>query len=225
MTTLKLDWCSHEAAKYAVEHWHYSRKMPKSKLAKIGVWENAVFVGAVVFGVGANNHSASAVGLQVTEVCELVRVALNKHQTPVSKIVSVAVKMIRREFGALRLILSYADPEQGHHGGIYQAMGWLYAGTSTPQRELLVEGRFMHKRVASLRYGTASPERIKQMTGHRVEYGPVQWKHTYYLPLDDAMRKQIAPLAKPYPKRVTRGQGEIDSAAQSNGQTDGASPI
>jgi hypothetical protein len=21
---LKLDWCSHAAAKYAVEHWHYS---------------------------------------------------------------------------------------------------------------------------------------------------------------------------------------------------------
>ena len=41
---LHLDWCSHKAAKYAVEHWHYSKRMPKSKLVKIGVWENNVFV-------------------------------------------------------------------------------------------------------------------------------------------------------------------------------------
>ena len=42
---LRLDWCSYEAAKYAVEHWHYSKRMPKSKLAKIGVWEDGEFIG------------------------------------------------------------------------------------------------------------------------------------------------------------------------------------
>lgn len=83
----------------------------------------------------------------------------------------------------------------------------------------------MHKRTASSLYGTASPERIKQMTGRRVEYGPIQWKHTYYLPLDDAMRKQITPLAKPYPKRVTRDRGEIDNAPHSNAETEDASSI
>jgi hypothetical protein len=59
----------------------------------------------------------------------------------------------------------------------------------------------MHKRAASSKWGTASPERIRKMTGRDVEYGPVEWKHTYLMPLDDAMRQQIAPLAKPYPKR------------------------
>ena len=29
-------------------------------------------------------------------------------------------------------------------------------------------------------------------------------KHRYLMPLDAAMREQIAPLAKPYPKRTTR---------------------
>ena len=49
---LKLDWCSHEAAKYAVEHWHYSGRIPPSKLAKVGVWEDGQFIGAIVYGVG-----------------------------------------------------------------------------------------------------------------------------------------------------------------------------
>ena len=30
---LRLDWVGHDAAKFAVEHWHYSHAMPKSKLA------------------------------------------------------------------------------------------------------------------------------------------------------------------------------------------------
>ena len=50
---LKLDWATHEAATYAVEHWHYSHTMPKSKLVKIGVWEDGKFIGVVLFGVGA----------------------------------------------------------------------------------------------------------------------------------------------------------------------------
>ncbi len=43
---LHLDFCSHEAAKYAVMRWHYSRRMPKSKLVRIGVWEDEKFVGS-----------------------------------------------------------------------------------------------------------------------------------------------------------------------------------
>jgi hypothetical protein len=42
-----------------------------------------------------------------------------------------------------------------------------------------------------------------------VEYGPREWKHSYYLPLDNEMRERLKPLAKPYPKRVT----SIDSDA------------
>ena len=50
---LRIDWASHDAAKFACENWHYSGVIPKSKLAKFGVWERDVFVGVVVFGVGA----------------------------------------------------------------------------------------------------------------------------------------------------------------------------
>jgi hypothetical protein len=37
---LKVDFCSYEAAKYAVEHWHYSKTMPAGKTVKIGAWED-----------------------------------------------------------------------------------------------------------------------------------------------------------------------------------------
>lgn len=109
---------------------------------------------------------------------------------------------LRKHCPGIRLIVSYADPDQGHHGGIYQAANFIYSGRSHAQREIAISGREMHKRSAFAKWGTASPTKITAMTGIRVSYGPVRWKHTYLMPLDNDMRQRIASLAKPYPKRV-----------------------
>jgi len=36
--SLRLDWCSYEATKFACTNWHYSRSVPAGKLMKVGVW-------------------------------------------------------------------------------------------------------------------------------------------------------------------------------------------
>jgi hypothetical protein len=199
---LKIDWATHEAAKFACENWHYSRCLPAGKLVKIGAWENGKFIGVVLFGRGANNRMASAYNLAQDEACELVRIALTSHQTPVSRIASFAMRFLKKQSAGLRLIVSYADPAQGHHGGIYQAGNWAYLGRSQAQRELIVGGQFMHKRSANAKFGTASPEKIAALTGKKIEWGPVEWKHIYAMPLDEKMRAYISPLSKPYPKRA-----------------------
>lgn len=212
---LKVDFCSYEAAKYAVEHWHYSKTMPAGKTVKLGVWENGIFIGVVIFSRGANNHIGSQYGLDQTRVCELTRIALKQHKTQVSKIASIAQKIMLSLSPELRLIVSYADPEMGHIGAIYQAMNWVYVGKSKPQRFTLgLDNKIVHKRSTFSKFGTVSGQK----------YSNILWKHKYLYPLDRAMRKQIEPLAKPYPKRETCGLGEIDSAASSNSQTGGASP-
>ena len=91
---LKIDWATYKAAKYAVMHWHYSKAMPAGKLVKIGVWENEKFIGCVIFGRGANNNIGKPYGLNQTQACELVRVALTNHLTPVTKIVAYSLKML-----------------------------------------------------------------------------------------------------------------------------------
>lgn len=189
---LKIDWATHEAAKYAVENWHYSESMPAGKLVKVGAWENGKFIGVVLFGRGANNNIGKPYGLSQTAACELVRIALTKHITPVSKIAAIAMRFLKANSPGLRLIISYADPLQGHHGGIYQAGNWLYCGTSQAQQEVMHNGKIMHKRTANSLFGT-----IKGM-----QKSPIMWKHKYLMPLDSEMRKQILPLSKPYPKRA-----------------------
>src|SRR5688572_1533552 len=113
---LHLAFCHREAALFAVKVWHYSRTLPAGRLVCIGAWEDGVFVGAVIFGRGACSQIASPFGLQQSEVCELTRIALGPHQTPTSRIVSIAVRLLRRQSPGLRLLVSFADPEHGHYG-------------------------------------------------------------------------------------------------------------
>lgn len=200
---LKIEWATHEAAKYAVENWHYSESMPAGKLVKIGVWENKKFIGVVLFGRGASANIGKPYLLKQTEICELVRIALTKHITPVSKIAAIAMRFLKANSPGLRLIISYADPIQGHYGGIYQAGNWLYRGRSKAQPDVIINGKSYHKKSANDKFGTASPEKIKAKYKVTAKYSVKKWKHAYLMPLDNEMRKQILPLSKPYPKRAS----------------------
>ena len=115
---LRIDWATHEAAKYAVENWHYSKTLPVGKMAKIGAWEDGKFIGVVIFAWGMNKDLGSPYGLKLGECAELVRVALTKHRSEVSKILSIATRFLKRQSPGLRILVSCADPSEGHHGGI-----------------------------------------------------------------------------------------------------------
>lgn len=209
---LKIDWATHEAAKYAVENWHYSESMPAGKLVKVGAWENGKFIGVVLFGRGANNNIGKPYRLEQTAACELVRIALTKHITPVSKIAAIAMRFLKANSPGLRLIISYADPLQGHHGGIYQAGNWLYCGKTkggTAQIQM-PSGKIIHKRTAMSQYGTCKASDIGG------KWTEEKQKHKYLMPLDNEMRKQIIPLAKPYPKRA--GSDTSDTPAFQAGE-------
>jgi hypothetical protein len=129
MTDLRLDYCSHDAAKHSVLRWHYSRAMPAAKLVRIGVWEAGRFVGAILYGSGANRHLARPFGLKGTQACELVRVALAPgREHPTSRCLAISLRMLQRQSPGLRLVVSYADTKEGHLGVIYQATNWIFLG-------------------------------------------------------------------------------------------------
>lgn len=211
---LRLDWCSHKAAKYAVEKWHYSAVMPSGKTVKIGIWEDTLFKGCILFSRGANNHIGNPFNLNQTEVCELTRVALRSHITPVTRLIRIAITFLRDQSPGIRLIISYADPQQNHVGGIYQAGNWVYAGKSQAQREVMVDGKMMHKRTANSLFGT-----IKGL-----EKSPVFFKHKYLMPLDKVMRKQVEPLRESYPKKCG-GPVEGEKLPVSRGGATPTSPL
>jgi len=192
---LRIDWATHEAANYACKNWHYSRCIPKSKLAKFGVWESGVFVGCVIYGVGATSDLVKKYGLKKEEGCELVRVALKEHKAPVSRIMAVCLRLLKKQFAGLRLVVSFADPSKGHHGGIYQAAGWVFSGNSQASDEYIYKGkRWQGRSFRHLYKGMEKSPGVQIVKGSS--------KHRYLMPLDADMRERIKPLSKPYPKRL-----------------------
>lgn len=217
---LRIDWATYEAAKYACETWHYSKCLPASlqKRVAIGAWENEKFVGVVVFGHGANPSIGSPYGLTIHECVELTRIALKQgHLTPVSRIVRLALMFLNKSQPGIRLIVSYADQMQGHHGGVYQAGNWLYVGSMKGVPSLLYKGKVWHAK--ALR--TSFPH-LKH-SDPAVQKVPAGDKHKYLMPLDDEMRQRIMPLSKPYPKRAKQAITG-DQPAERQGSTDPHAP-
>jgi len=196
-----VDWCSFQAARWAVEHWHYSQTMPAGKLVRIGVWENDSFVGAVIYGRGALYNIGRPFNLDQTQICELVRVALTNHCTPTSRIVAISIKILKKNNPGLRMIVSYADSGKGHHGGIYQASGWVYVGESF-DTYIQVKGEVKHRRSLGSTYGTNSIKWIHANVDPNASIVRKPAKYKYLMPLDAEMKGKIEHLRKPYPKRT-----------------------
>jgi hypothetical protein len=194
---LKIDWASHEAAKYACENWHYSGCLPVGKLVKVGAWENGKFIGVVLFGRGASPNLGTAYNLKQDEVCELLRIAMTSHESFISKIMSLSIKFLKKTNPNLKLIVSFADPNQGHHGGIYQATNWIYSGKSNKTTELYIDGRWQHRRNGFHKITSNTKKRI------------VDGKHRYLMPLNSQIQEKILQLSKPYPKRAKEQDSEF----------------
>jgi hypothetical protein len=222
-SNLCVDWATHEAAKYACENWHYSKCLPVGKLVKVGAWEDKKFIGVVIFARGANHNMSKPYDLGQDQCVELTRVALSRHITPVSKIVAIAIKFLKRTNARIRLVVSYADLDMGHYGGIYQAGNWMYEGTFNvgARQGFLINGRVRHNKSVHSMGVKQNIDCVRRQLDPFAEEVFTKGKHKYLMPLDAEMRRRILPLSKPYPKRE---QSKDSVAADIQSVEGGATP-
>lgn len=143
-----------------------------------------------------------------TELSRLVRVPEFDQQ--LSEFVAWSLRWLKRNTD-LRYCLSYADPSAGHHGGIYQALNFLYLGLSAGNRRYrnpatgeVVSGRSFDQRRPAYREGWVSEKTAK--------------KHLYVYPLSDSRRQLSARFPdrlQPYPKPNLWGDPPDDRTAPS----------
>ncbi len=204
MADLKMAWASRAAAEFACRNWHYSRSLPPAARVFVGAWEDDNYIGAIVFGFGAGNATrGEQYGLKRKgEVAELCRVALDRHKTPVSRMVAIAVKLMKRENPGIRLLVSFADEmAQGHHGGIYQAGNWIYTGAFEGDDGWIINGRVVHNKTVHSRGWKQTKAWLEKHVDPNVQRNATR-KHRYLMPLDAEIKERILHLAQPYPKRV-----------------------
>lgn len=189
---------------YATRRWHYSHKAPSNAYGYSYFTDGGGFMGVVLFSNGANYHIGREYGLFMGEVCELVRVALSGGQGHghTSEVVADALRRLHHDRPMIRLVVSYADADQGHMGTIYQATNWTYVGTvkAGELTNVLVDGERVHHRTLTKRMGPQSAARELEARGHDVRLEPTKGKRKYLMPLDMKMRKRVRKLARPYPK-------------------------
>ena len=218
---LKLDWATHKAAKYACENWHYSQATPVGKLVKVGVWENDKFIGVVIYGRGANNNMLKPFGLNADEGCELVRIALTTHTTPVSRILAISLKFLKQKCPDLRLVVSYSDEDQNHHGGIYQATNWVYNGLKNANTKgaFIINGKKTHPKSVHSKGVKQNIKEVQRLLDPNATIFYTKGKHRYLMPLDFAMVEQTKILRQPYPKREKQAMDTFQ-VSQRRGSTD-----
>jgi hypothetical protein len=192
--------CVDEACDLVKRH-HYSRRIPS----------NVQFVGTLHEGGGLFGDYGKAVAAVFfcipptrwsESVLELSRLVRAHDRVPLTMLVGRACD--RLKVAGHDLLVSFADKTQGHHGGIYQAASWNYAGARDKRMDgLLIDGVFMPGRSCNSTYGTRSPDKVRQITGRDVQPHYDEGKHLYWRALGGRGKAKAARLglqSLPYPK-------------------------
>jgi len=145
--------------------------------------------------------------------------ALNGKQESTTKAMSIALKLIKKDAPNVKLVVSYADSEQGHIGTIYQATNWFYTGYST-DTNLIVNGKREHRRTLGSRFGTCSSEKLKQK-GYDVKILKTKPKWKYIYPIDKSLIPLCKSLSKPYPKKC---EGVLNKSSLASSQEMAVTP-
>lgn len=125
---------SYEETKPYILEIHYAKRMPNVMFA-FGLFLYDELKGVVTFGMPASPFLCKGIcGDKFRKsVLELNRLCLkNNLKNEASRLVSAAIKMLPKP----RIIVSYADTNQGHSGYVYQACNFLFTGTTKPRTDM-----------------------------------------------------------------------------------------
>ena len=167
---MRVERCTKEAAARWVGQWHYLGKVGGGQVGYFGVRDDAGQpVAMVLVGMPTNPHGVAKKydltewkgNVEITRV--VVRPDLQEADAAAraaggdpANWASQSLAAVSKHLGdeGYEWLFSYADTGQGHHGGIYQAIGATYVGFSAARPGFLEDGVPLHPRSCVARYGT-----------------------------------------------------------------------
>ncbi len=148
----------------------------------------------LVFSISANKNLEPYLFNRSVGLRELARVwAPDGHEpNELTQAIAAACRALRRDCPEVEAVVSFADPNVGHHGGVYQAASWLYVSTSEESRGYLADdGRIVARRA----FHSNAQSRVPNLPVVKRE-----GKHRYVRPLTARARRALRQPVKPYPK-------------------------
>lgn len=192
-----------EAERLVLLH-HYSRRFPSNVQSVVTFHGTGGLFGrpgdgeceaACIFSIPPTRWSE-----EVWELSRLVRTPT--FSVPLTVLIAESVRRVSKN---IDLLVSFADWTQGHHGGIYQAASWNYAGKRDRRMDgIIIGGQFVPGRSCNSIWGTQSPERLREkMPMATIEPHYDEGKHLYWKATRKVGRKKAERLGLerlPYPK-------------------------
>lgn len=185
---------------------HYARRWPSISYA-FGLFLDDQLCGVVTYGTPLS--STLRVGIAGSEyksdVLELNRLCLlNNIKNEASILISRSLKLLPKN----KIIVSFADTNQGHNGYVYQATNFLYCGLSAKRTDWKIKGReHLHSQTISDEFRGVKnrAKAIRDKYGDDFYLAPRPRKHRYIMLIGDKkyrkkVKQQLRYKLEPYPK-------------------------
>lgn len=185
---------------------HYAKRWPSISYA-FGLFDGEELLGVVTYGTPLSSTLRTGVAGpdMAPAVLELNRLCLrNNVRNHASMLVGRSLKMLPQG----RIVVSFADTEQGHFGYIYQATNFGYYGLSAKRTDWKIRGlEHLHGQTISdmVKGAKSRAAALHEKFGDDFYLKPRSRKHRYiYLVGDRTFKKKTLPLIRykkePYPK-------------------------
>lgn len=220
---------SKDVAKEIIEKNHYSHKFSSTRYA-LGIFykknthsffdgEIDILIGCMTYGYPVGRLAAESISekIQPNEVLELTRLYIEDGygSNIESYVIGLSFNWIKNNDKTIKALISYADPQVGHLGKIYQSTNWLYQGDSMRLVDAyslkydLSDKLWMHSRTVFSKYGSNNVDVLKKAIQKTFWLKLEERKHRYlYFLCGKIERKSIVKELKhpilSYPKLLNQ---------------------
>jgi hypothetical protein len=189
-------------AYWLIENVHYAKRIPSISFAFALILDGAI-VGVVTYGTPPSSTLCKGICGEKyqSDVLELNRLVLvNNKKNEASMLVGRSLQLLPKP----KIIVSFADTAQNHHGCVYQATNFLYTGLSAKFMDPRVKG-LEHQHHATYAHGLTNKQVIEKYGKDNVTFVERSRKHRYIIFIGSRseirkMRQELRYKVLPYPK-------------------------
>jgi len=204
------------AAAFVQQH-HYTHR-PSSCRYALGLYyldendhvffegQHETLIGCMTYGHPVSNRTVASITktipVELDAVLELTRLVILSDakygKNTESWFIGQSFHWLRTHAPEVKILISYADPEQEHTGTIYRATNWYYQGCGASKImpdysiKLFEDSDWIHSRTVAEKFGNKNIESLAKRIGHTFWRKEETSKHRYlYFLCDKKEKKQL----------------------------------